>query len=65
MTINGHEAQAGSEQLQWCQSFRIYRRLSPSIAPKRNYLAVDLTVSLAHREEKSRKIQVLTGAGDN
>jgi hypothetical protein len=28
--------------------------LSPSIAPKRNYLAVDLTVSLAYREEKSR-----------
>jgi hypothetical protein len=33
--------------------------LSPSIAPKRNYLAVDLTVSLAYREEKSRKYRCL------
>ena len=33
--------------------------LSPSIAPKRNYLAVDLTVSLAYREEKSCKYRCL------
>jgi hypothetical protein len=34
--------------------FRLFRDLSASIAPKRNLLAVDVTVSLAYSEKKSR-----------
>ena len=43
--------------LQSSQSYRVevlpFRHLSPSIAPKRNYLAVDLTVSLLYAREKN------------
>ena len=36
-----------------------FRHLSPSIAPKRNFLAVDLTVSPAHPDKKSRNFSCL------
>jgi hypothetical protein len=38
---------------------RTFRHLSPSIAPKRNYLAVDLTVSLLCASEKPRSFNLL------
>jgi len=37
----------------------VVRHLSPSIAPKRKYWAVDLTVSLAYLEEKPFKDRYL------
>jgi hypothetical protein len=37
----------------------IYRHLSPSIAPKRNFLAADLTVSPAYAREKSHNFRCL------
>lgn len=42
-----------------CKAVRAVRDLSPSIAPKRNILAVDLTVSLAYPDKKSREFRCL------
>ena len=42
-----------------------FRHLSPSIVPKRNYLAVDLTVSSLYAGRKSKSFMVLISAGDN
>jgi hypothetical protein len=36
-----------------------FRQLSPSIVPKRNYLAVDLTVSSLYAEEKTNSFMRL------
>ena len=49
-----HELRAGS-----FNAVRAIRDLSPSIASKRKFLAVDLTVSLAGCEEKSRNYRCL------
>jgi len=38
---------------------RSFRDLSPSIAPKRMFLAVDLTVSLARGEKNSHRFRCL------
>ncbi len=36
-----------------------FRQLSPSIVPKRNYLAVDLTVCLLYAHEKNNSFRRL------
>lgn len=41
-------------------SVKSLRHLSPSVAPKRNVLAVDLTVSPAYADEKSRIFSCLS-----
>jgi hypothetical protein len=42
-----------------CEAVPAIRSLSPSIAFKRNLLAVNLTVSLHYREKKSRRFRYL------
>ncbi len=42
-----------------CEAVPAMRGLSPSIAFKRNLLAVDLTVSFPCREKKSRRFRYL------
>jgi hypothetical protein len=41
------------------ESLRWFRHLSPSIVSKRIYLAVDLTVSSAYADDKSRNFSCL------
>jgi hypothetical protein len=49
--------------LQSSQSYRVevlpFRHLSPSIAPKRNYLAVDLTVSSLYAWKNTSNVRYL------
>jgi hypothetical protein len=39
----------------WLRRLRLFRHLSPSIAPKRKFLAVDLTVTPAYPDKESCK----------
>jgi hypothetical protein len=57
--VNGSPSERQLRGVRLDQRRQPYRHLSPSIAPKRNFLAVDLTVSPACLEKKSRNFSCL------